>query len=85
MSDLAATAYAGAHFYFHGNYPALIGIISSLQGEMPLAPEDVRIDENAMLSAATMALLGYALSLDAHFQTGCTEELQRITLSLAKG
>lgn len=85
FSDLAATAYAGAHDYIHGNYPALIDIISGLQGEMPLTPKDVRIDENAMLSAATMALLGYALSLDAHFQTSCTEELQRITLSFAKG
>ena len=84
FADLAATAYAGAHDYVHGNFPGVLEIISGLQGEV-LKPENVQIDESAMHSAAAMALLGYALSLDAHFQTGCTEELQRIILSFAKG
>lgn len=84
FGDLAATAYAGAHDYVHGNFPAIVDTISALQGEL-LTPAVVEVDKNAMLSAATMALLGYALSLDAHFQTGCTEELQRIILSFAKG
>jgi hypothetical protein len=83
LPDLAATAYAGAHDYIHGNFPAVLDSLSALQGEMP-APEDIQTDENAMLSAATMALLGYAPSLEAHFQMGCKQDLQHIVLSFAK-
>jgi hypothetical protein len=82
--DLATTSYVDGHDFIHGNFPALVGIIADLQGET-LSTKEVQTDRNAMLHGATSSLLGYALSLDQHFQMDFHTELQRIILNFAKG
>jgi len=82
--DLATTSYVDGHDFIHGNYPALVSIIADLQGET-LSTKEVPTGQDAMLHGATSSLLGYALSLDQHFQMDFHAELQRIILSFASG